>query len=384
VPPRKSRIEESVVENYSDLYQRRKTMKNNKIYLIVFLFIFVLSSCNSNNNPSNISSGNQKEISSGVTPSPKKSEPPPPEASDDVSVPYSVSLSSEAKEVSALIDKGSLTAAEQLLNAYLPKKPSDASLYCQYTRYLIKAYSMNTSKAIISPIASDGKDYYVKYLMLRSTSLAVEFDSTMKPYLADIILKEIYDKIYEQMKNKQAFITEWNTYSNDYNNGNASTSLAWEAIKLDTNVGKKWAKKYESLAFQLAKLGFPSSALMTANLSGDLTNGADIKSNEDFNRATQMFLAAIETKTCVVKGKNSYGLLVDGGADSIDDAVDLYTEYFKDDAKRAFQEKNETFLKLLKAIKNEGVSLKPFEDSIPSSIIENSNTSANSAVNQAR
>lgn len=101
------------------------------------------------------------------------SEPEKPDS--PVSAPWRISLSSEAEEISALLDKGSYNAADTLFSNYIPRKPNDGGIYCQYVRFLIENYDFSPSGFISTPIRTDDK-YLVWAVVDQAIKLAIEFE----------------------------------------------------------------------------------------------------------------------------------------------------------------------------------------------------------------
>jgi len=305
---------------------------------IAFLMLIGLlfTACNETSTNNSASSD-----TSSSTSTPEAQKPAAP-----VSAPWSVSLSSEAKEVASLLDKESYNAADTLLNKYIQNKPNDAGLYCQYVRFLISAYDFSQDPFISNPIRTDDK-YRVFAVAQQAAKLAVEFDPDVKSYLAEIILKEIYDEVYDHAQNKQGFLSP-NTGSND------RIDLAWAAIEYDPKVAKKWAPKYESLVPVFINKGMPGSALWVANLASDL--GTEAQGDMDFEKATQAFKATI--------ARDNYD------PKSVEPAIDRYLNVFADDCKRVLNSNNANYIGLLKTLRSKGISLEKFEkqDLIPPSV----------------
>lgn len=345
-------------------------MKATSIVLLMMLLVggIALTSCNRSAAPANTVAERPNGTDANVSSTPAAViDPDAPVPADKDAVATDVSLSVEAKEISLLLDKGSYKAADTLLNNYLPRQPNDATLYCQYVRFLIGAYELAEDPYISTPIKTDDK-YKTSGVIAQSIGLASEFNPKVKSYLAEIVLQGLYDQMNKKAVAGEGYITTAAEIVNPtgiFSHAN-KILLAWSAIELDPNVGKKWADKYESLVPVFVRLGLPTSAMWTANLSADLSNGADKSSDLDFERATRAFLEALDSRKCKL--------------DAINSASTIYTksEIFGPEIKKAASTHNATYLKLLNAIKREGGDLKVFEAAgvLPPSLMSNSNTAS--------
>lgn len=344
-------------------------VKNTLSKLVMLLAIAaVFNSCSRADHPV-VSASNDSTANAPDASLPKPAQPSP-VPSEEPSVTTGVSLSLSAREISVLLDKGHYNAAEALFKTYIPETPSDAGLYCQYVRYLIEAFDIEDDPFIASPIKPDDK-YRTSALVIHATSLASEFDPQVKPYLADIILKGIYDHIHRHAERGETYIRSATELTGGRTllerqfqavlGGGNKVLLAWEAIKLDASMGKTWAGKYEGLVPLFIKSGMSASAMWTANLSGDLSNGADETSNVDFERATISFLRALDTRN--------------SKAADINIASSIYVSVFEKDVKRVFSAREVNYARLISTIKREGGNLRPFEElgALPSSMKEDSN-----------
>jgi hypothetical protein len=266
---------------------------------------------------------------------------------DPALVAVGYSLSDEAGEVAELMDNDRYVAAEELFKTYLPNRPKDATLYCQYVRFLIEGFSLVDDPFILSPVAAEDR-YRVSRLINRTITLASEFDPKIKPYLADLILKSLYKQALSQASKGEGYIASAAMILISDNfmiaglNGHNKILFAWTAIELDAATGKKWADRYRELVRSFANTGKSTSAMWTANLSGDLSNGADETSNVDFERAARAFLDSLDS------GK--------GDIATINDTSSLFVEIFKLDIKRAAKEKDAIYVRLLSRLKELGAS----------------------------
>lgn len=343
-----------------------KNTLSNLVMLLAIAAIF--SSCSRGDHPvAGTSSNSAANPPDAGLPTPAQPSRAP---SEEPSVTPGAALSPPATEISALLDKGRYNAAEMLFKTYIPEKPSDAGLYCQYVRYLIEAFDIGDDPFIASPIKTDDK-YRTSFLVIQAIGLASEFDPQVKPYLADIILKGLYDHIHRHAERGETYIRSASELTGGRTllerqfqamlGGGNKVLLAWEAIKLDAGIGKTWAGKYEGLVPLFIKSGMPASAMWTANLSGDLSNGADETSNVDFERATISFLRALDTRN--------------SKAADINIASAIYVSVFDKDIKRVFSGRDVNYVRLISAIKREGGNVKPFEElgALPTSLKEDLN-----------
>lgn len=262
-----------------------------------------------------------------------------------LSITKGLSLSNEAMEVSDLLDKGSYLAAETLFNNYLPKKPTDGSLYCQYVRFLIEAYDLYDDQFISTPLRADDK-YRVFNVTRQAASLAVEFEPGRKTYLSEIILDGLFKKIQDRANNKDGYIRSVEEIlGGSILNGSNHIHLAWLAIEYDPDLAKKWAIKYQNLVPLFARAGKASSALVTANLAGDLATAGT--GDQDFEKATNAFEMAVLEGRCE--------------PETLSQASKIYLGLFGEDCKNALTEKRSYYLRLVEALQSKRADLKEFE-----------------------
>ena len=354
--------------------QPKTSLPANSRLVIIMAGLIIFASCE-RTRPTEIKNTTKPEQSNFENPTtdqpvtivpadPELTEEPP----DDYPRQFGVELSPEAKAISLLLDKRSFTAADTLFNNYLPYKTDDATLYCQYVRYLIERYPLAEDTFIETPLLRGDKFNTIGTLE-KAIVLASEFDASLKPHLADFILKSLHDQIESKALAKQGYIGSSSEIIGGWFGPTHKINFAWKAIDLDAPTGKKWAEKYESLVPVFSKLGMCTSAMWTANLSADLSNGADKDSDLDFERATGAFVDAIGSEKC--------------SADRINDTSVLYTKIFSAEIKKASTGRKMAYFQLLNEIKHGGGSLKLYEEAgaLPVALMPNSNTSRSGNAN---
>jgi hypothetical protein len=206
---------------------------------------------------------------------------------------------------------------------------------------------MNDMSYIESPIKT-GDRYQRLYILSIAATHAIEFDPGLKKYLSNLILKSLYEKLNETASSGIGYVTSKKDYSlslpfdpKEFN----IINFAWSAIELDPSGAKAWAAKYENLVPVFIQHGKSNSAMMTANLAGDLATEAT--GNADFEKATDAFLRAVLSEKAQ--------------KDTIESTAEHYVQLFSDDCKRSLQNGDKRYLGLINAIKSAGASLNHFE-----------------------
>lgn len=261
-----------------------------------------------------------------------------------------INLSPEAKEIALLIDNKSYTAADTLFNNYFPIKINDATLYSQYVRFLILSREINDLSPIESPIKKPGDPYFRVAILRLAITLAIQFDQSLKKYLSNLILKSFYEKLNETANSGSGYMLARKDFlfqklSSDAFEVNV-INIAWFAIELDAAGSKAWAAKYESLVPIFIQNGKSHSAMMTANLAGDLATEA--AGDADFEKATDAFLSSIKSQK--------------SQKDTIESTAEHYVELFTEECKQSLRNRDMKYIELINAIKLTGASLKNFEE----------------------
>lgn len=154
-------------------------------------------------------------------------------------------------------------------------------------------------------------------------------------------MNSLYKGAYNYAKQGEGYIRS----TSEITGGTNLMKCAWAAIELDSEVGKKWEKKFASLVPLFVKNGKASSAMWTANLAGDLATGTN--GDADFDNATNTLRSAIEA------GNST--------PEIIKQASDIYFSIFEEDCKKALNRENAQYLKLVRSLRDSNIALKEYE-----------------------
>ena len=169
-----------------------------------------------------------------------------------------VSFSAPARRVAGLLDEGKITAADTLLKTYLGQYPDDGGLHAQHARFLLATTELTSLLTILG-------DTFNRSGIADACRNAVEFDASMKPYVADILLRQAVQDIRSDQRNGWPVVL---ADAERFSPGARGTFVVggWDdcaelAATIDATTSRQWAPAFAGLREPFVKSGYYASAL---------------------------------------------------------------------------------------------------------------------------